>query len=316
MVRGRELKKNRAWSLPSGATEDSLRDKNIAEQAVPAKCYLNTLSIMGASEITSCKKWSLFELKGRYDFKRGTWQRSRSWHKLVLCAAFTEGIRAPSNSLLPRVFCQMGADKGTSTALPALIWKTCYGIKGTHNSCIDSGKQHFGEFCTGTRLLYNMGKILTGIRVMRKKVYPLCILYVGSTGLWMSFFFHFSFPTSSVYAVGEYLLVQTGFKASPVMYSLCPQTSYLTSLSLSFSICKGTTMPTPRTVEEVNEIMCVWQIELSKDGIICPIPHALWEPCPHPINRWCLILPFLNRNGLVTNRMWRKWCRLTLEAGL
>lgn len=183
MVRGRELKKNRAWSLPSGATEDSLRDKNTAEQAVPAKCYLNTLSIMGASEITSCKKWSLFELKGRYDFKRGTWQRSHSWHKLVLCAAFTEGIRAPSNSLLPRVFCQMGADKGTSTALPALIWKTCYGIKGTHNSCIDSGKQHFGEFCTGTRLLYNMGKILTGIRVMRKKVYPLCILYVGSTGL-------------------------------------------------------------------------------------------------------------------------------------
>lgn len=232
---------------------------------------------MGASEITSCKKWPLFELKGRYGFKRGSWQRRYSWNKLVLCAAFREVIRAPSSSLLPRIFCQLEADRGTAPRLPAHIWKTWYGIKGTHNSCIDSGKQHFGEFCTGTRLRYNMGKIPTAIRVLRKKVCPLPILHVGRTGLSMSYFFHFPFPISSIRALGEHPLVQTGFKFSPVVYWLCPQTSYLTSLSLSFSICNGTIMPTARTVEELNEIMCTLQIEPSKCGKTISPTHMLCE---------------------------------------
>jgi len=66
------------------------------------------------------------------------------------------------------------------------------------------------------------------------------------------------------------------------MYWLCPQASYLSSLSLSFFICKGTIMPTPRTVEGLNEIMCTWWIEFSKYGHNISHPTCSMRTLPPP----------------------------------
>lgn len=64
MVGGGDLRKSRAWPLPSGAMEDSFGSQDRTEQAVSTQYHLNVpiVSIKGASEMTSYKKWFLFEL--------------------------------------------------------------------------------------------------------------------------------------------------------------------------------------------------------------------------------------------------------------
>ena len=122
-------------------------------------------------------------------------------------------------------------------------------------------------------------------------------------------------PISSTYVLENTCLVQTGFKSSPAMYWFCPQASYMTSLSLSVFICKGTMMPTQRTTEGLNETMHTWWIEFYKYGHN-GISHPTYSmrTSPNPIKRWCLIPLSFNLDGLVTNRTWWKWCSLTFEA--
>lgn len=108
-------------------------------------------------------------LKGRCNFKGGSWQRRYSWHELVLCAAFTERVRACSCSLFAGLFCHISVVReGRQQLLAHSAYLEDLRHQRYTHTYIVSGKQLPGELCTGTRFPYGED-INSDIRIMGEK---------------------------------------------------------------------------------------------------------------------------------------------------
>ena len=121
---------------------------------------------------------------------KGNWGRGDILGMIWFCV-----LPSWRGSELPLAYCSsdsfaewLEGQVGQTATLAACIWQT-WGIKGTPNSYMVSGKQHLGELCIGTRFLYHMGKISTltsGLWGDKKKTHPLPIPHIGRSGLRMS----------------------------------------------------------------------------------------------------------------------------------
>lgn len=169
-------------------------------------------------------------LKGRCNFKGGSWQRRYSWHELVLCAAFTEVVRACSCSWFAGLFCHVSV-VGKGRQQPLAYLEDLRHQRYTHTYIV-SVKQFPGELCTGTRLPYGKDNN-SDIRIMGEKNtslpnWPLNVL-----------FFSVPFSCKQHHMLLENTCsVQARLNSSSAMYWPCPQASCLAPLSLSFFPCK------------------------------------------------------------------------------